>query len=134
MSYQRDGMMATAADYGGRKNCWPNTIEGVPQPATQFKDPSWSLGEVIVDRYDSTVDHDNYTQAGNLYRLFDDAQKDRLTTRIAGVLGQARKEVQMLQVCHFSRADEDYGRRVAEKLGIDLNNAFSGAQAELQNV
>ena len=93
-------------------------------------DPAWDLGQAVVDRYDSTVDHDHFTQAGDLYRLFDEDHKDRLTTRIAGVLGQARKEVQLLQICHFFRADEDYGRRVAEKLGIDLKKAMQEADAE----
>jgi catalase len=90
-------------------------------PNADYRDPAWALGETIVDRYDSTVDHDDYTQPGNLYRMFDDAHRDRLTARIAGVLGQARKEVQMRQLCHFWRADEDYGRRVSEKLGIDMS-------------
>ncbi len=122
MNYQRDGVMATAENYKNLKaNYHPNTREGAPQPDEKFLDPVWDLGQVIVDRFDSTVDHDDYTQAGNLYRLFDDGHRDRLATRIAGVLGQARKEVQMLQVSHFFRADEEYGRRVAEKLGIDLD-------------
>jgi catalase len=79
---------------------------------------------VIVDRYDSTVDHDNYTQVGNLYSLFDEGHRDRLATRIAGVLGQARREVQLRQLCHFFRADEDYGRRVAEKLGVNVEEVM----------
>ena len=83
---------------------------------------------MIVDRFDSTVDHDDYTQVGNLYRLFDDGHRDRLATRIAGVLGQARKEVQLRQICHFFRADPDYGRRVAQKIGVDLSE-FEGALA-----
>jgi len=29
--------------------------------------------------------------------------------------------VQLRQICHFFRADEDYGRRVAANLGIDVN-------------
>jgi catalase len=82
-------------------------------PDRQYRDPAWDLGQAIVDRHDSTVDHDNYTQVGNLYRLFDDAHRDRLARRIAGVLGQARREAQLRQICHFARADEDYGRRVA---------------------
>ncbi|MCA9311960.1 MAG: catalase, partial [Phycisphaerales bacterium] len=118
--YQRDGVMATAENYGGRPNYWPNTREGAPMPDERYMDPAWDLGQAVVDRFDSTVDHDDFTQAGDLFRLFDDGERDRLATRIAGVLGQARKEVQMLQLCHFFRADEDYGRRVAEKLGIDL--------------
>ncbi|TVQ62425.1 MAG: catalase [Phycisphaerales bacterium] len=121
MHYQRDGHMATAADYGAKPNYWPNTREGAPMPDERYSDPAWDLGQAVVDRFDSTVDHDDYTQAGNLYRMFDDDHRDRLATRIAGVLGQARNEVQMLQLCHFFRADEDYGRRVATKLGIDVD-------------
>lgn len=118
MNYQRDGQMATAADYGAKPNYWPNSVQGAPQPNPAFADPAWALGQVIVDRYDSTVDHDDYTQVGNLYRLFDDAHKTRLATRIGGVLSQARQEVQMRALCHFFRADADYGRRVALALGL----------------
>ena len=121
MTYSRDGALADAANYQHQPNYWPNTIAGSPKPQPSFADPAWALGEAIVDRFDSTVYHDNFTQVGDLYRLFDDAHRDRLTTRIAGVLGQARHEVQVRQVCHFWRADEDYGRRVAGKLGIDVN-------------
>ena len=91
----------------------------MPDPA--YKDPEWNLGQTIVDRFESTVDHDDFTQPGNLYRLFDEGHRDRLARRIAGVLGQARREVQLRQLCHFFRADEDYGKRVADKLGIDLS-------------
>ena len=125
MGYVRDGTHATAEDYGSAPNYWPNSREGTPMPNADYRDPAWALGETIVDRFDSTVDHDDYTQPGNLYRMFDDAHRDRLTTRIAGVLGQARKEVQMRQLCHFWRADEDYGRRVAQKLGIDMSQMES---------
>ncbi|HRP63314.1 MAG TPA: catalase [Phycisphaerales bacterium] len=121
MNYLRDGALATAENYGSSPNYWPNTRAGSPQPNEAYLDPAWDLGQAIVDRYDSTIDHDDYTQPGNLYRMFDEGHRDRLTTRIAGVLGQARREVQMLQLCHFFRADADYGRRVAQKLGIDLN-------------
>jgi len=117
---QRDGQMATAEDYGSRANYWPSSRPGMPEVAPEYADPAWDLGKTIVDRFDSTVDHDDYTQPGNLYRMFDDDHRDRLATRIAGVLGQAREEVQQRQLCHFFRADEDYGRRVAQKLGVDV--------------
>lgn len=129
MHYMRDGQAATAETYGGAPNYWPNTRAGAPMPDEKFVDPAWDLGQAVVDRYDSTQDQDDFTQAGNLYRMFDDAHRDRLATRIAGVLGQCRKEVQMLQLCHFFRADEDYGRRVASKLGVDLDAAMGGAAA-----
>jgi catalase len=126
MHYMRDGQAATAETYGSAPNYWPNTRADAPMPNEKFADPAWDLGQSVVDRFDSTQDHDDFTQAGNLYRMFDDAHRDRLTTRIAGVLGQARKEVQMLQLCHFFRADADYGRRIAEKLKIDVESMMAG--------
>jgi catalase len=127
MHYMRDGQGATAETYGAAPNYWPNTVPGTPKEAPQFEDPAWELGQTVVDRFDSTVDHDDFTQAGNLYRMFDDAHRDRLTTRIAGVLGDARKEIQMRQLCHFFRADEDYGKRIAQKLGVDVESMMAGA-------
>ena len=119
-NYIRDGALATAETYGSNPNYWPNSIAGAPEPADNYKDPAWKLGEVAADRFDSTADHDDYTQAGNLYRMFDQAHRERLARRIAGALGQAGKEIQQRQLAHFVRADQDYGRRVAAKLGIEL--------------
>ncbi|MDQ7012919.1 MAG: catalase [Planctomycetota bacterium] len=121
MNYMRDGQAATAESYGSAPNYWPNTRDRTPRPDESFVDPTWDLGQVVVDRYDSTQDHDDFTQAGDLYRMFDDAHRERLATRIAGTLSQAREEVQLRQVCHFYRADADYGRRVAAKLDIDVS-------------
>ena len=120
MHYMRDGQGATAETYGSTPNYFPNTRTGAPQPNAANNEPAWDLGQTIVDRFDSTVDHDDFTQAGNLYRMFDDDHKDRLTTRLAGVLKDAEKNIQMLQLCHFFRADPDYGARVASKLGIEI--------------
>ena len=127
--YNRDGQSATAESYGGSPNYWPNSHMEAPAPQAKYLDPAWDLGQTIVDRYDSTVDHDDFTQAGNLYRMFDDAHRDRLASRIAGVLSQARLEVQKRQLPHFFAADEDYGRRVAEKLGIDVSESVELAGA-----
>jgi len=130
MNYMRDGQQATAGSYGARPNYWPNSVDGAPMPDPAFADPAWDLGSAIVNRYDSTVDHDDFTQAGNLYRMFDDAHRDRLARRIAGALGQARREVQLRQICHFFRADEDYGKRVAAQLKIDVHAAMAELKPE----
>lgn len=115
-NYVRDGSMASARDYADAPNYWPNSLPGTPVPTPAYRDPAWKLGEVIVDRYDSTLNHDDYTQPGNLYRMFDDGQRQRLTRAITGALRQARREVQLRQVGHFHRADADYGKRVADAL------------------
>ncbi len=132
-NYIRDGAMASGEKYGGAPNYWPNSLEGTPQPDASYRDPVWKLGEVVVDRHDSTQD-DNYTQVGNLYRLFDEGQRQRLAKAIAAPLSQARKEVQLRQLEHFRLADEDYGRRVAAELGVDLKGGakkpgMAGARA-----
>ena len=123
MNYLRDGAL-TDGSAGSAPNYFPNSHAQAPKPDLSYTDPAWTLGQTVVDRFDSTLDHDDFTQPGNLYRMFDDGHKDRLTSRIAGALGQARREVQERMVCHFFRADPDYGMRVARKLNIDLG-AFS---------
>lgn len=76
------------------------------------------LGNVKVDRYDHRAGNDDYTQAGDLYRLMTPDQQQRLLQNIVGSLSQARSDIQMRQLCHFFQADVNYGRRVAEGLGI----------------
>ena len=101
----------------GAPNYWPNSVGG-PQPNIEHKEPALHTGSFVADRFDSTVDHDDYTQAGDLYRLLSEGEKDRLTGRIAGGLAQVRAEVQQRAVENFRRADEDYGNRIAAKLGL----------------
>lgn len=121
--YQRDGVMSVGLG-GASTNYHPNSRDGSPDVDPQYLEPAWNLGEAIVDKYDSTVDHDDYTQAGNLYRLFSDEQKDRLANAIAAPLSEARHEVQIRQLGHFHKADPDYGKRVANALGIDIADAI----------
>jgi len=122
-NYMRDGAMAgTRGDEGtGHPNYYPNSVEGAPRPDASFADPAWRLGEVIVDRYDSRENHDDYTQAGDLFRLMSDAEKARLAGNIAGALGECRTETVERQLAHFYKADQDYGRRVSAALGRDVD-------------
>ncbi len=120
MNYIRDGSMADGS-YGAATNYWPNSVASAPKPDPSFADPAWNLGQTIVDRFDSTHGHDDYTQAGNLFRMFDNGHCDRLAGRIAGGLGQTPREIQERMLCHFFRADPDYGSRIAAKLGIDVS-------------
>ena len=129
MHYQCDGAMVTAADYETMTaNYHPNTREGKPQPDEAYLDPAWDLGKSIVDRYDSMVDHDDFTQAGDLFRLLDADAQDRMTSRIAGVLGQAKREIQLLQICHFYRADTRYGELIATKMSVDRQQLLDSSK------
>ncbi|GGZ47904.1 catalase KatB [Shewanella chilikensis] len=120
--HQRAGAMAGAqcpyhrSQTGGdaSANYGPNSQPSGLQDATEFKEPPLRLdGE--ADRY-SRYGQDDYTQAGNLYRLLPEEEKARLISNICGTLSQATQDVQQRMIGHFSQADADYGRRVQEML------------------
>ncbi|WP_394135717.1 catalase KatB [Shewanella algae] len=120
--HQRAGAMAGAqCPYHGNQtggdasaNYGPNSQPSGLQDATEFKEPPLRLdGE--ADRY-SRYGQDDYTQAGNLYRLLPEEEKARLISNICGTLSQATQDVQQRMIGHFSQADADYGRRVQEML------------------
>lgn len=120
--HQRAGAMAGAqCPYHGSQtggdasaNYGPNSQPSGLQDATEFKEPPLRLdGE--ADRY-SRYGQDDYTQAGNLYRLLSEEEKARLISNICGTLSQATQDVQQRMIGHFSQADADYGRRVQEML------------------
>jgi catalase len=71
-----------------------------------------------ADRYDHRIGDDYYTQAGNLFRLMDEAAQTRLITNIVGAMADVPREIQQRQVDHFTQADPAYGQGVAKGLGI----------------
>ena len=117
-NYMRDGQFGgTRGDEGtGHPNYYPNSVEGAPQPDESYREPAWHLGDVTVDRYNSREGHDDYTQAGDLYRLMSEDEKQRLVQTIAGALGGCRQQIIDRQLEHFDKADEDYGKRVRDAI------------------
>ena len=65
--------------------------------------------------------NEDYSQAGNLYRLMNDEQKAQLIGNLVGALKPVPREIQVRQSAHFYKADPDYGRRVAQGLGIGID-------------
>jgi catalase len=64
-----------------------------------------------LDTYDNR-DEDNYSQAGELYRIMSEDQKQQLVSNIADGLSQATKDVQEAMFVQYDLADSDYGKRV----------------------
>jgi catalase len=58
-------------------------------------------------------------QSTNLYRLFNDGQREKLARRTAGVLSQARQDVRMWLLCNFFHVDEEYRRRIVKQPGVE---------------
>jgi len=123
--YQRDGAMAGMCPaHGGdinqdsSVNFYPNdrTDKGAPAPAPELATPPLPLlGDAWVKAYDTSAE-DHYTQAGNLFRLMSDDQKQQLTGNIAEGLAVASTSVQRRMLEQFSKADPDYSARVQEAI------------------
>jgi catalase len=118
--YQRDGAMAgmPAANgnhnnQGAGVNFYPNDgANGLAAPVSTFIEPAMPiLQDAWIKRYD-TDDDDHYTQAGNLFRLMDEAQKNQLASNIGEGLVQATADVQQRLLEQFAKADQDYAHRV----------------------
>jgi catalase len=119
-NYQRDGFMRVDANGGGGPNYWPNSFGG-PAPDPGAGEPPFEVaGEAA--RFPFTHPNDDFVQAGNLYRtVMRGRDRDNLIGNIVDHLGKAAKRIQMRQTALFFKADPDYGRRVAQGLGLDVN-------------
>jgi catalase len=117
-NYQRDGFMRFDENSGGRPNYYPNSF-GEPEPNAAASEPAFDVkGQAARQQY--THPNDDFVQAGDLYRnVMKERDRDNLISNIVGHLGGAQKRIQMRQAAVCYKADEDYGKRVAE--GLKLN-------------
>jgi catalase len=107
-NYSRDGAMRSDGNYGREKNYAPNSVEG-PQ---QTGEPLWAPIEVAGFTGNHTPEHrrddNDFVQAGDLYRLMSEAEKQRLIGNIARSLSQvSREDIIERSVAHFRRADPE---------------------------
>ncbi|MGM8365755.1 catalase [Virgibacillus sp. W0181] len=58
----------------------------------------------------------NYGQAGDTYRSFEDWERDELINNLADALAVCDKKIQETMIDHFTKADQDYGKRVKESM------------------
>jgi catalase len=122
--YQRDGFMAGGTPIGqahqtSHVNFYPNdrTAAGAPTPMPEVTEPPMPiLGEAWVKAYD-TQEEDNFSQAGALFRLMSEDQKNQLASNIAGGLSHANASIQTRMLEQFKQADPDYAARVKKALG-----------------
>ncbi len=111
---QRDGAMAY--DNGGAaQNYAPTISRGTHPQGFGHGDPGWPLEE-SAGRYDARGKEDDYTQAGNLYRLLKPEERQRLHDNLGGALAPVATEIIERQLAHFDRADPGYGAGVRAAL------------------
>ncbi|MBE9567520.1 MAG: catalase [Proteobacteria bacterium] len=116
-TYQRDGQGRFDGNGGATPVYQPNSFGGAEDDASYSEPPLRIDGD--ADRYDHRVDGDDYTQAGDLFRLMDAAARQRLVDNIVGAMQGVPREIQQRQIAHFTMADTAYGSAVAKGLGIE---------------
>lgn len=119
--YQRGGAMAGAGcpfhgrtpDSAGGVNYGPNT-QGGPEQQAQYAEPPMDIAGAMA-RYDKTVE-DDYSQAGDLFRLMNADQQQALCETIAATLSQVTPEVQARMLAHFEQADPAYAAGISQAI------------------
>jgi len=122
---QRDGQMTYYVDGQRDKhvNYEPGYLGKGLSEADKPKKDYHQYVEGHLGRYQTTRTADDYRQAGERYRTFTDWERDDLINNLVDDMKQCPEELALRMVWHFWHCDPDYGRRVAQGAGIDLEKA-----------
>ena len=126
---QRDGQMAYKVDtvpgQNPHVNYEPSSLNGLKEAPKAGKDhmPHYE-GRLMREKIDR---ENNFKQAGERYRAFEDWERNDLITNLVNTLTSANKIIQDKMIELFTQCDEDYGRRVKEGLAkVAGQNISSG--------
>ncbi len=121
---QRDGTMTAKVDSSGANphiNYEPSSIAGLAEAPKTAEYAQHVEGD--IGRYAIARTADDYKQAGELFRSYDDRHRNDLVGNLVSALKKCDKQIQERMVWHFWHADENYGRLVAEGVGVGLEAA-----------
>lgn len=129
-NYQRDGSMRLDGNGGGAPNYFPNSFDDI-EADQSYKEPAQTMDSLVADWFDRNGegDNDHYTQAGDLFRkVFTDEERTTQVNNFLGSLknvsGPKRELILNRQLCHFFRADPELGARIAQGLGIRIDESM----------
>lgn len=113
---QRDGSMQLTVPEGA-VNYEPNSLaDGMPRESpSPVKDTYRVDGEVTRKKITLTND---FQQGGERYRALGKVDQDHLVDNIVDSLRKANKAIQKRAVDNFTKADAEFGRRVAQGIGL----------------
>lgn len=121
-NYQRDGAMNMNNE--AMPNYYPNSFNG-PEPDAKYATPPIDVAGVAA-RHEYPLGDIDYVQAGALYsRAMSDYDRANLIKNIVGHIKNASQRIQYRQSAVFYKANPEYGTRVAEGLGLDVEKVKS---------
>ena len=131
-TYHRDGNMRFDGNYGGALNYEPNSFGGPVEDPRYLEPPLKISGD--ADRYNPREGADDFIQPGALFRLMNASQKEQLFSNLAEAMQGVSERILVRQLVHFYKADPDYGRGVAAKLGLDMVKFAAWAKLPLKDL
>lgn len=116
--YHKDGSMRFFTNDFGNPDAFyePNTKGGAVEVPSVEEPPMKISGD--IRRYEENDTYGEYKQPGNLFRMFNDGQKQRLFSNIAAAMEGVSMEIIERQLAHFDKADPEYGNGVRKALGM----------------
>ncbi|HEY7947675.1 MAG TPA: catalase [Acidimicrobiales bacterium] len=113
-NYGRDGFMRFNDNGKRAKNYEPNSFDGPVQTNQALYDGLPVAGVSGTYPWDERS-ADDFSQAGDMYRLIGEDSRQRLVDAIADGLSQvSRDDIIERSIAHFRAADPDYGARVEQ--------------------
>ena len=118
--YQRDGAFAgiNPAVAGSGANFYPNdrAEQGAPAEVPDVAEPPMPLEQDAWLGIHDNRDDDNFSQAGDLFRLMSPCQKGQLVHNIAAGLHQCTDDVQQRMLAQYEQADPQYAAMVKQAI------------------
>jgi len=131
-NYARDGAMRFDGNEGRAKNYEPNSFDGPAQTNEPHSAPLEMSGLSGSSPNMPHAEDNDFVQAGDLYRLVSEDEKQRLVANIAsGLSAVSRPDIIERSIAHFRNADPDYGDRIAKAVAA-LRPANKNAEVTVQ--
>lgn len=115
---QRDGQLAYRQDIvegmNPHVNYEPSTLGGLKEAPKAGADhtPEYA-GRLVRQKIDR---QNNFKQAGERYRMFEDWERDELINNLVNTLAPVQQHIQDKMIELFTQCDAEYGQRVADGL------------------
>ncbi|MER5780801.1 catalase [Streptomyces mobaraensis] len=111
-THGRDGY-AYDGRHGRAKNYEPNSFGGPVETGRPLWQPVTVTGVTGTIATPAHAEDNDFVQAGNLYRLMTEEEKERLIANLAGFIAKvSRDDIAERAIDNFRQADPDYGKRL----------------------
>jgi catalase len=117
--YHKDGSMRFFDNFNENPDAYyePNS-KGGPVEDRSYEEPPLKI-DGDSTRYEENDTYGDFKQPGDLFRLFDDEEKQRLFNNIKEAMQGVSKEIIERQLKLFDAADPEYGNGVRKALGLN---------------